>query len=139
MGTTDSALPRASLSRTVGPADTAAAYASDLPAAAATPFVLGIAEMACHDAVLPSLAPGEVTVGTRAVVEHLAPSPVGAVLTAEATLVRRDGRRLEFVVEVTDGAGRCARIEHVRAVVRSEALDERLAARSGGDAAERGR
>jgi predicted thioesterase len=120
----------ASLSAVVSEGDTAAAYGTHFPKAAATPFVLGLAEVACHRVVAPALSDGEVTVGTHAVVAHLLPSPVGATLTAHARLVERDGRRLRFAVEVLDGEEVCARVEHDRAVVRSDKIEARLLARS---------
>lgn len=122
--------PQAVRSAVVGEADTAAAYGPQFPAAAATPFVLGLAEVACHMAVEGELAPGEVTVGTDATVQHLLPSPVGATLTARARLVEREGRRLRFVVEVLDGDEVCARVEHGRAVVLRAKIESRLLARA---------
>jgi len=117
------------LERTVTAADTAAAYGPHFPPAAATPFVLGLAEVACHNAVSGDLEKGEVTVGTRAVVEHLAPSPVGATLSVRAALRERQGRRLLFDVEVFDGDDLVARVEHGRAVVWGAQIEERLASR----------
>jgi predicted thioesterase len=119
-----------SLSRVVGEADTAAGFGAHFPRAAATPFVLGLAEVACHNVIAPELAPGEVTVGTAATIEHQLPSPVGATLTAHARLVERDGRRLRFEVEVFDGDDVCARISHSRAVVLAEKIEKRLADRA---------
>ncbi len=120
----------ASVQRVVTEADTAAAYGPDFPPAAATPFVLGLAEVACHQVVLPDLASGEVTVGTSASIEHLLPSPVGATLVASATLTHTEGRRLSFQVEVHDGPDLCARVAHDRAVVRIDKINARLAART---------
>lgn len=121
--------PEYALERTVTEADTASAYGSQFPPAASTPFVLGLAEVACHNAVADGLGDGEVTVGTRAVVDHLAPSPVGVRLVARARLREREGRRLVFDVEVFEGEDVVARVEHVRAVARSAKIEERLAAR----------
>ena len=106
--------------------DTAAAWGAEFPPAASTPFVLGLAEVACHRAVQGGLAEGEITVGTGAVIEHLAPTPVGRTLRAQARLVSREGRRLRFVVEVQDREVLAARIEHSRAVVERRAIVARL-------------
>jgi predicted thioesterase len=121
--------PEYALTRTVTEADAASAYGSHFPPVASTPFVLGLAEVACHNAVAGDLGDGEVTVGTRAVVDHLAPSPVGVRLVARASLRERQGRRMVFDVEVFDGEEVVARVEHVRAVARSAKIEERLAAR----------
>jgi len=116
----------ASVRRPVSRADSAAAWGEEFPPAASTPFVLGLAETACHRAVAGELAPGEITVGTRAVIEHLCPSPVGATLVAEAELTARDGGRLRFAVEVLEGERVVARVEHWRAVVDRSRMLERL-------------
>jgi predicted thioesterase len=119
-----------SLSRTVGEGDTAAGFGAHFPKAASTPFVLGLAEVACHNVVANELAPGEVTVGTAATIEHRHPSPVGAELTARARLVERAGRRLQFEVEVFDGDHVCATVTHARAIVLAERIEQRLAEQS---------
>lgn len=116
----------AALSRTVTDADTAERFGAEFPPAASTPFVLGLAEVACHRAVASTLAPGEITVGSHADISHLAPSPVGATLVATATLRERAGRRLEFDVEVLDGETAVAQIAHTRVVVDRARLLARL-------------
>ncbi|MEC4612984.1 thioesterase family protein [Tsukamurella tyrosinosolvens] len=117
------------LTRAVCEPDTAAAFGEHFPRAASTPFVLGLAEVACHEAVAGELEDGQVTVGTYVALEHLLPSPVGAVLTARAELTERDGARLRFKVDVFDGDALCASVEHHRAVVRAERIAAKLAAR----------
>ncbi|KUI39240.1 thioesterase family protein [Mycobacterium sp. GA-2829] len=119
-----------SLSRTVGESDTAAGFGDHFPRAASTPFVLGLAEVACHNVIAPELTEGEVTVGTAATIEHQLPSPVGATLTAQARLVEREGRRLRFEVQVYDGDDVCATVSHSRAVVLAERIEQRLASRA---------
>ncbi len=108
--------------RTVTEADTAAAWGPVFPPAASTPFVLGLAEIACHAAVEADLEEGQLTVGTAATIEHLAPSPVGAELVARATLLDRSGSRLGFEVEVYDGDDRVAHVRHTRAIVGREKI-----------------
>lgn len=120
----------ATLTRTVTVADTAAQFGAQFPAAASTPFVLGLAELACHDAVAAELEAHEVTVGLQAIIEHLAPSPVGAVLVVEAHLAERRDRTLTFQVEIFDGGELCAKVRHVRAVVDVARIVARLEARS---------
>lgn len=108
-------------------ADTASRFGDDFPPAASTPFVLGLAEVACHEAVAGELEPGEITVGTRAEIEHLAPSPVGATLIVKATLIERSERgRLRFHVDVHQGEAVVARVEHDRAVVPLAGILKRL-------------
>ncbi len=114
---TPDASSTASVARTVSQADTATAWGAEFPPAASTPFVLGLAEVACHRAVASGLGHEEITVGTSAAIEHVAASPVGATLVASARLVDRSGRRLAFEVEVNDGPNVIATITHVRAIV----------------------
>jgi fluoroacetyl-CoA thioesterase len=117
----------AKVSRTVRPEDTAAALNADLPAAASTPFILAIAELAAHSVIETDLAEGEITVGTSADIRHLAPSPVGSTLDVRAELLERKGRRLSFSIEVHQGDDLVATVAHQRAIVRAADIATRLA------------
>jgi predicted thioesterase len=117
----------ATLQRTVTADDTAARLGASFPPAASTPFVLALAEVACHATVEGALGESDITVGVEATISHLAPSPVGAALVASAMLIALDGRRLEFHVEVFDGESVVARIDHTRYVVDRQRLLDRLA------------
>ncbi|CAN5231228.1 hypothetical protein BH11ACT7_BH11ACT7_14250 [soil metagenome] len=119
-----------SLSKTVGEEDTAAGFGPAFPQAASTPFILGLAEVACHKAIAGELGPGEITVGTAATIEHRLPSPIGSTLTAQARLTERSGRRLQFEVEVFDAGEVCATVSHSRAVVLGDQIAARLAQRA---------
>lgn len=114
------------LSRTVTERDTAAGFGPDFPRAASTPFVLGLAEVASHEAVRSTLSAGEITVGIRASIDHIAPSPVGATLVARSRLVRRRGRRLYFDIAVEDAGVVVARVKHQRAIIDAERMRHRL-------------
>jgi len=106
--------------------DTAAGFGPDFPRAASTPFVLGLGEVASHEAIRSLLQAGEITVGIRASIEHLAPSSVGAELIARSRLVRKRGRRFYFDIEVWDRDSVVARIKHQRAIVDAERMRQRL-------------
>ena len=104
----------ASVTHTVGDADTAAALGSgDLPVLA-TPRVLAWLEAATCAAL--DLDDGRTSVGTRVEVEHIAASPVGATITATADLVHEDGRLLRFRVAAHDGHGTLVAHGEVRRV-----------------------
>src|SRR3978361_1559317 len=81
----------------------------------APPRVLALAEAATVAATARQLPGGITTVGTRAEVEHHAPTPVGRRVTALATLAKTDGRKLFFEVVVRDGENLVAevRIERI--------------------------
>jgi predicted thioesterase len=85
----------------VGDADTALALGSGDVPVLGTPRLLAWCEAATVAATRPSLAPGETSVGTRVTLEHLRATPIGARLTATATVVHVDGRlvRCEVVAE----------------------------------------
>ena len=88
---------------TVTDADTAQSLGSGDVPVLGTPRVLGLAETATVAATARQIPAGVTTVGTRAEVEHRAPTPVGRRVTATATLAKVDGRKLLFEVELRDG------------------------------------
>jgi predicted thioesterase len=102
---------------TVQEADTVAAVLPGMPPVAATPFLVKIGEVACFRMVEGLLQPGQITVGSRVVIDHLGPSKVGAVLVVDATLREREKNRFRFSVRIQDGARTVANIEHERAAV----------------------
>jgi fluoroacetyl-CoA thioesterase len=102
---------------TVQEADTVAAVLPGMPPVAATPFLVKIAEVACFRMVEGLLPSGQITVGSRVVIDHLGPSKVGAVLVVEATLREREKNRFRFSVRIKDGERTVANIEHERAAV----------------------
>jgi fluoroacetyl-CoA thioesterase len=97
--------------------DTVGAMVPGMPYVAATPYLVGIAEMACARLVEGLLEPGQITVGSRVVIDHLGPSKVGAELVIKAELVKREKNRLKFAVRIEDGARTVAVVEHDRAAV----------------------
>jgi fluoroacetyl-CoA thioesterase len=96
----------------------------------ATPAVVALVERVAVSAVAGALEPGSTTVGARMELDHLAPTPVGAMVTATARLAEVDGRRLTFSFEVTDSGGLVARGTHIRVLVNRDTFLE--AARSRG-------
>ncbi len=88
---------------TVTDADTAQALGSGDVPVLATPRVVALVEAATVAATARALSPGQTTVGVRVELDHLAPTPVGRVVSAKATLSATDERRLTFEVIVHDG------------------------------------
>ncbi|GGQ50875.1 thioesterase family protein [Couchioplanes azureus] len=88
---------------TVTDADTAQSLGSGDVPVLGTPRVLALAEAATVAATARQMPGGVTTVGTRAEVEHRAPTPVGRHVTALATLAKVDGRTLHFDVVIRDG------------------------------------
>jgi fluoroacetyl-CoA thioesterase len=88
---------------TVSDGDTAQSLGSGDVPVLGTPRVLALAEAATVAATARRIPGGVTTVGTRAEIEHRAPTPVGRLVTALATLTKVDGRKLTFEVVVRDG------------------------------------
>jgi fluoroacetyl-CoA thioesterase len=88
---------------TVTDADTAQSLGSGDVPVLGTPRLLALAEAATVAATARQMPGGLTTVGTRAEIEHRAPTPVGRLVTATATLAKVDGRKLLFEVAVSDG------------------------------------
>jgi predicted thioesterase len=107
----------ASLTKDVTEADTALAVGSGSLPVLGTPRVLAWCEEATCDAIAPVLEDGSSSVGTRVRLDHLAPSPVGAVVAVVATVTAVDGRLVTFEVVVTDTDGRMLAEGEVRRVV----------------------
>jgi fluoroacetyl-CoA thioesterase len=107
---------------TVQDKDTVRALLSTMPPVAATPWLVGVSELACYRLAEKLLEPGMITVGSRVVIDHLGPSKVGAVLSVEATLRERDKNKFHFVVRIQDGAHGRQRRAHPRR--RADAEDD---------------
>jgi fluoroacetyl-CoA thioesterase len=110
----------ASVSLVVADADTAVVLRSGDVAVLGTPRVVGMAEEASVAAIAGQLKPDETSVGMRVQLDHLAPSAVGAVVRAEATLEKVEGRRLTFTVSVNDERGLVAAGKVTRVIVDRE-------------------
>jgi fluoroacetyl-CoA thioesterase len=106
--------------------DTVGALDPSMPQVAATPYLVTVAEFACANLIKHLLEPGQITVGTRVVIDHLGASKVGAELVVKAAVVNREKNRFRFAVEIEDGARTVAKVEHERAVVSLEKLMKAL-------------
>src|SRR5256712_13992916 len=73
-----------------------------LPQVFATPMMIAAMENAALNAIRGYLDPGESAVGTAVDVRHLAATPAGHDITAQAEVTRVDGRRIEFRVSARD-------------------------------------
>ncbi len=100
-----------------------------LPQVFATPMMVTAIENAALNAVRDYLEPGESAVGTRIDVRHLAATPVGHQVTAEAEVTKVDGRRIEFRVSARDEIEEIGAGAHERMVVDLARLDRRLKAK----------
>jgi fluoroacetyl-CoA thioesterase len=100
-----------------------------LPQVFATPMMVRAMENAALNAVRDYLDPGESCVGTVVNVRHLAATPVGHRVTADAVVTKVDGRRIEFNVTARDETEEIGNGTHERMVVDMARIDKRLAAK----------
>ena len=96
----------------------------------ATPALVALVEKAAVAAVAGSLDPGETTVGTWLEIAHLAATPVGAAVRAEAELVAVEGRKLTFAVVAHDGRQKIGEGRHQRMRVARDRFLSKLGAPS---------
>jgi fluoroacetyl-CoA thioesterase len=97
-----------------------------LPPVLATPIMVLVMENAALNAVRAYLGPGESALGTLVDVRHLAATPVGQHVTAEAEVTELDGRRIVFAVTAHDEVEEIGRGIHERMVVDLRRLTQRL-------------
>jgi fluoroacetyl-CoA thioesterase len=101
-----------------------------LPKVFATPMMVTAMENAALNAVRAYLDPGESAVGTIVNVQHLAATPAGHQVTADAVVTKVDGRRIEFDVSARDEIEQIGKGTHERMVVDMARLDKKLAAKA---------
>ena len=98
-----------------------------LPQVFATPMMIMAMENAALNAIRSYLDLGESAVGTAVDIRHVAATPVGHEVTAEAEVIGLNGRRIEFHVSARDENEEIGSGTHERMVVDMRRLDERLA------------
>jgi fluoroacetyl-CoA thioesterase len=100
-----------------------------LPPVLATPIMIMMMENAALNAIKPYLDAGESALGTRVDVRHLAATPAGRSVTANAEVTKVDGRRIEFLIDATDGVERIGSGTHERMIIDTARFAERLKAK----------
>ena len=119
----------------VGPADLASALPietdDEFPPVFATARMIGLMEIAASRVLQPLLGPGELSVGVTVDVNHTAPTPEGATVTATARYAGREGKLFLFEVSVSDPGGEVGRGWQKRAIVSTERLRSGAAKRVG--------
>ena len=98
-----------------------------LPQVFATPMMVTAMENAALNAVREYLDPGESAVGTVVNIRHLAATPAGHLVTADAEVTKVDGRRIEFKVRARDEIEEIGNGTHERMVVDMAPAEHALA------------
>ncbi|HZU03720.1 MAG TPA: thioesterase family protein [Ktedonobacteraceae bacterium] len=91
-----------------------------------TPMMVALMENAAWRTVAPHLDEGYVTVGTAVNIRHLAATPIGQKVRAEAELIEIDGRRLVFKVEAYDERQKIGDGQHERFIVKLDKFLSRI-------------
>ena len=96
--------------------------ADGFPPVFATAKMIGLMELAGSRALHSVLNDGELSVGVNLDIVHTAATPIGTLVTAEATLTGMDGKLDVFEVIARDPGGEIGRGTHKRAIVSSDRL-----------------
>ena len=117
----------------VGPEDLASSLPIEMgdafPPVLATARMVALMEIAASRVLKPLLEPGELSVGVTVDINHTAPTPLGASVTATARYAGREGKLFLFEVSAADDGGEVGRGWHKRAIVSSERLQAGAAKR----------
>ncbi len=103
---------------------------SMLPPVFATPMMITAMENAALNAIKVYLEPGESAVGTAVDIRHLAATPVGHHVTADAEVTKVDGRRVFFTVTARDDTEEIGNGTHERMVVDVARIGHKLDAKA---------
>ncbi|MEM7119051.1 MAG: hotdog domain-containing protein [Chloroflexota bacterium] len=93
----------------------------------ATPAMLALMEGAAASAIEEAAGEGNTSVGTFVELHHVAATPLGATVRAEAKVIAVDGRKIRFEIAAYDEHEQIGKGEHVRFVVNTQRFVERLA------------
>ena len=96
---------------------TAAAFGSGNILVFSTPMMIGLMENAALKCAQLNLSSELSTVGTYVNVKHVAATPIGQKVTATATLVSIEGKKLEFRVEAFDEIEKIGEGMHGRYII----------------------
>ena len=91
-----------------------------------TPSMCLFAEMASHKLAAPHLKADQGQVGLTVFIRHMAPTPIGKTVRAEAELTGIDRRKLTFQVKIFDDVEQVGEVTHERFVVDLDKYTERL-------------
>jgi len=115
----------ASVTVTVDSSNTAKAVGSGSLDVFATPMMIALMEHAACEVLAGALDDGQTSVGTYISANHTAASPIGAKITATATINSVSGRKIEFKVSASDEHRTIGEGKHTRMLVDSKRFMER--------------
>lgn len=92
----------------------------------ATPMMIALMEQAASDCLTDILQSGQTSVGTQINVTHKAASPLGAKISATATITHIDGRKVLFQVTAHDNVTEIGNGTHERFIIDQEKFLKKL-------------
>ena len=95
----------------------------------ATPCMAALMEGAACEALEGILPEEKTTVGTELNIKHLAATPVGMEVRAEAEVIEVDGNTITFAVSAYDEAGKIGEGIHKRAIVTAQRFLDKVYAK----------
>lgn len=101
----------------VTPAQSAETMGSGNLPVFATPALVALMENAAMLSVASLLATTESTVGSHIDVKHLAPTSIGATVSATALLEKIEGRKLTFQITAHEGDKKIGTATHIRYII----------------------
>jgi predicted thioesterase len=92
----------------------------------ATPAMIALMEKAAYLAAQSNLPIGFSTVGTLVEIKHIAATPVGMNIRANAELTGIEDKKLVFKVEAFDESGKIGEGSHERYIISSDKFREKV-------------
>lgn len=111
---------KAEVATLVETADTALEVGSGSLRVYATPCMAALMEGAACEALEGFLSEDQTTVGIELNLKHVAATPVGMEVRAEAEITAVEGKIITFAITAYDEAGKIGEAEHKRAIVNSQ-------------------
>ena len=108
------------VSTSVETEDTASEVGSGSLLVYATPCMVALMEGAACEAIAPALADEKTTVGIALNISHLAATPVGMEVRAEAEVTEVEGNTITFTITAYDEKGKIGEGTHKRAIVTAQ-------------------
>ena len=86
----------------------------------ATPCMVALMEGAACEAIAPAIPDEQTTVGIELNIQHMAATPVGHEVRAEAVVTAVEGKIITFELHAFDEAGEIGKGTHKRCIVNSQ-------------------
>ena len=100
--------------------DTASEVGSGALLVYATPCMVALMEGAACEAIAPAIPEDKTSVGIALNISHLAATPVGMEVWAEAEVTEFDGKTVSFQITAFDEKGKIGEGTHKRAIVTAQ-------------------